>query len=40
MKMVNYLDVTLNDGSYHPYKNANEEAKFIHPNSDKFNYKK
>ena len=32
--MVNYLGGTLNDGSCHPYKKANEEAKFIHANSD------
>ena len=36
MKIVNYLDITLNlnDGSYRPYKNANEETNYIHVNSD------
>ena len=32
MKIVNYLDVTLNlnDGSYLPYKKPNEETNYIH----------
>ena len=36
MKMVNYLDVTLNLNyrSYRPYKNPNEETNYIHVNSD------
>ena len=36
MKIVNYLDVTLNlnDGSYRPYKKPNEETNYIHVNSD------
>ena len=36
MKIVNYLGVTLklNDGSYCPYKTPNEEANYIHVNSD------
>ena len=36
MKIVNYLDVTLNlnNGSYSPYKKPNEEANYIHINSD------
>ena len=36
MKIVNYLDVTLNlnDGSYRPYKKPNEETSYIHANSD------
>ena len=36
MKIVNYLDVTLNlnDGSYRPYKKPNEETSYIHVNSD------
>ena len=36
MKIVNYLDVTLNvnDGSYHPYKKPNDETNYIHINSD------
>ena len=36
MKIVNYLDVTLNlnDGSYRPYKKSNEETNYIHVNSD------
>ena len=35
MKIVNYLDVTLNlnDGSYRPYKKPNEETNYIHVNS-------
>ena len=36
LKIVNYLDVTLNlnDGSYRPYKKFNEEASYMHVNSD------
>ena len=36
MKIVNYLDVTLNlnDGSYRPYKKPNEETNYIHVNSN------
>ena len=36
MKIVNYLDVTLNlnDGSYGPNKKPNEETNYIHVNSD------
>ena len=36
MKIVNYLDVTLNlnDGSYRPYKKPNDETTYIHANSD------
>ena len=36
MKIVNYLDVTLNldDGSYRLYKNPNEETNYTHVNSD------
>ena len=40
MKIVNYIDVTLDrklnlkDGSYRPYKKPNEEANYIHANSD------
>ena len=36
MKIVNYLDVTLNlnDGSYRPYKKPSEETNYIHVNSD------
>ena len=36
MKLVNYLDVTLNlnDGSYRPYKKPNQETNYIHVNSD------
>ena len=36
MKIVNYLDVTLNlnDGSYSPYKKPNDETKYVHINSD------
>ena len=36
MKIVNYLDVTLNlnDGSYRPYKKPNEETNYIHVNFD------
>ena len=36
MKIVNYLDVTLNlnDGSYRPHKKPNEETNYIHVNSD------
>ena len=36
MKIVNYLDVTLNlnDESYRPYKKPNEETNYIHVNSD------
>ena len=36
MKIVNYLDVTLNlnDGSYRPYKKPNEETNYIHVNSE------
>ena len=36
MKVVNYLDVTLNlnNGSYRPYKKPNEETNYIHVNSD------
>ena len=36
MKIVNYLDVTLNlnDGSYRPCKKPNEETNYIHVNSD------
>ena len=36
MKIVNYLDVTLNlnDGSYRPYKKPNDETNYIHVNSD------
>ena len=33
MKILNYLDVTLNDGSYRPYKNPNHETNYIHVNS-------
>ena len=35
MKIVNYLDVTLNlnDGSYRSYKKPNEETNYIHANS-------
>ena len=35
MKIVNYLDVTLNlnDGSYRPYKKPNEETNYINVNS-------
>ena len=40
MKIVNYLDVTLNlnDGSYRPYKIPNEEINYIHVNSDHQNH--
>ena len=36
MKIVNYLDVTLNlnDESYRPYKKPNEKTNYIHVNSD------
>ena len=34
MKIVNYLDVTLNDGFYRPYKKPKEETNYIHVNSD------
>ena len=36
MKIVNYLDVTLNlnHGSYRPHKKPNEEKNYIHVNSD------
>ena len=36
MKIVNYLDVTLNldDGSYRTYKKPNQETNYIHVNSD------
>ena len=36
MKIVNYLDVTLNlnNVSYRPLKNPNEETNYIHVNSD------
>ena len=36
LKITNYLDVTLNlsDGSYCSYKKPNEEANYIHVNSD------
>ena len=36
MKIVNYLDLTLNlnDGSYRPYKKPNEETNYINVNSD------
>ena len=36
MKIVNYLDVTLNlnNGSYRPYKKPNEETNYIHVHSD------
>ena len=36
MKIVNYLDVTLNlnTGSYRPYKKPNEEINYIYVNSD------
>ena len=36
MKVVNYLDVTfnLNDGSYRPYRNPNDETLYIHIQSD------
>ena len=36
MKIVNYLDVTLNinNGSYRPYKKPNEETNHLHVNSD------
>ena len=36
MKIVNYLDVTLNlnDGSYRPYKRPNDETNYTHINSD------
>ena len=36
LKIVNYLDVTLNliDGSYRPYKKPNEETNYIYVNSD------
>ena len=36
MKIVNYLDVTLNlnDESYRPYKRPNKETNYIHVNSD------
>ena len=34
MKIVNYLDVTLNDGSYRPYKKSNDETNYMHVNSD------
>ena len=33
MKIVNYLDVTLNDGFYRPYKKSNEETNHMHVNS-------
>ena len=33
MKIVNYLDVTLNDGFYRPYKKSNEETSHMHVNS-------
>ena len=34
MKIVNYLDVTLNlnDGSYRPYKKPNDETNYIYVN--------
>ena len=36
MKIVNYLDVTLNlnNGSYRPYKKPTEETNYIHVNCD------
>ena len=34
MKIVNYLDVTFNFGSYRPDKKPNEEINYIHVNSD------
>ena len=36
MKIVNYLDVTLNlnDESYRPYKKPNKETNYIHVNFD------
>ena len=34
MKIVDYLDVKLNDGSYRPYKKPNDERNYIHVNSD------
>ena len=36
MKIVNYLDVTLNlnDGSYRPYKKPNKEKNYMHVDSD------
>ena len=36
LKITNYLDVTLNlnDVSYRPYRKPNEEANYIHINSD------
>ena len=36
MKIVNYLDVTLNlnEGSYHPYEKSNEETNYTRVNSD------
>ena len=36
MKIVNYLDVTLNlkDVSYRPYKKPNDETNYKHVNSD------
>ena len=36
MKIVNYLDVTLNlnDGSYPPYKKYNDETNYLHVTSD------
>ena len=41
MKIVNYLDVTLNlnDGSYRPYEKPNEETNYIHVNSDHIHFK-
>ena len=36
MKIVNYLDVTLNlnDGSYRPYHKPNDELMYIHSESN------
>ena len=36
MKIVNYLAVTfnLNDDTYKPYKNPNDETKYTHVDSD------
>ena len=33
LKILNYHDVTLNDGSYLPYKKPNHETNYIHVNS-------
>ena len=40
MKEVNYLDVTfnLNDGSYRPYHQTNDEISYIHKESNNFQY--